>query len=401
MDRVILHSDLNNFYASVECFLNPELKDKFVAVCGSVEDRHGIVLAKNQAAKSKGVKTAETVWQARKKCPQLVTVSPHFDKYREFSHRVREIYKEYTDLIEPFGMDECWLDVTGSRLLFGDGKTIAEEIRRRVREEIGLTVSVGVSFNKVFAKLGSDLKKPDAVTVISRENFKELVRPLPADSMIGVGKSTGTKLKTFGIYTIGNLADAPLDFLKHHFGKNGELIWRYANGLDTSEVAHVDFNEPVKSIGHGVTLTEDLKTEEEVRKVVLYLCASIEKSLRKKEMLAISAAIGVKDSELEKHEYQTPLNFPTHSAHEIASQVFALFRQKYRWRRNIRAITVRTVKLTDSASGVQVSFFDGNEKHKKAENAAYEIEKKFGSGTVTYASLIGDMKLPYKSNKSE
>ncbi len=401
MERVILHSDLNNFYASVECFLNPDLKSKYVAVCGSVEDRHGIVLAKNQAAKAMGVKTAETVWQAKKKCPQLVCVSPHFEIYRKFSEKVKNIYKDYTDLIEPFGLDECWLDVTKSRLLFGDGKTIAEKIRKRVKVETGLTVSVGVSFNKVFAKLGSDLKKPDAVTVISKENYGTLVRPLPADSMIGVGKSTGEKLKKFGIYTIGNLADTPLDFLKQHFGKNGELIWQYANGYDSSEVSHKDYREPVKSIGHGVTLKNDITDAREVKKVIFYLCNSVEKSLREKGLLASSVALCVKDSNLEKHEYRITLDFPTHSAHELTAHLFELFTQRHNPSKKVRALTVRTVNLVNQSDDIQMNFFESNEKREKAENAAYEIEKRFGKNSITYAGLLKNSNLPGSKDESE
>ena len=244
MDRVILHSDLNNFYASVECMLHPELKERCIAVCGSKENRHGIVLAKNEKAKKFGVKTAETIWQAKAKCPSLEIVSPHFEEYRKYSRMVREIYGEYTDLIEPFGLDECWLDVTGSRMLFGDGVTIANEIRNRVREEIGLTVSVGVSFNKVFAKLGRDLKKPDAVTEISRDNFRSKIWHLPANSIIGVGGSTYSRLTELGIKTIGDIAQAPCDFFETRFGKHGVALWQYANGLDTSEVAHKDYRSP-------------------------------------------------------------------------------------------------------------------------------------------------------------
>lgn len=380
--------------------LNPELKTQCVAVCGSKEDRHGIVLAKNQKAKEMGVKTAEAIWQAQAKCPGLVVVSPHFDEYRKYSKIVKDIYRRYTDLIEPFGLDECWLDVTGSRMLFGSGVEIAERIRKEVKEEVGLTVSVGVSFNKVFAKLGSDLKKPDAVTEISRENFKNLVHPLPVNSIIGVGKATSDKLKKFGITTLGGLADTPLNFLDYHFGKNGKLLWKYANGDDDSEVAHIDLKQDVKSIGHGITLTEDLKENEEVWRVMFHLSRDIETSLREKELLAASAAIGIKDSGLETREYQIPLKKPTASAYEIAVQVFALFKSKYAWKRNIRAVTVRVIKLCDKDGNYQIGFFDENEKRDKVEDAAYEIEKRFGKNALTYASLMGDMKLPgSKKNK--
>lgn len=401
-DRVILHSDLNNFYASVECMLHPELRGRCVAVCGSEEDRHGIVLAKNQEAKAMGVKTAETIWQARIKCPGLLVVSPHFDEYKKYSNIVRNIYRRYTDMIEPFGLDECWLDVTGSRMLFGSGIEIAEKIRRDVKEETGLTVSVGVSFNKVFAKLGSDLKKPDAVTVISRENFKNIVFPLSVDSIIGVGKATGQKLKKFGITTVGELADTPIDFLNYHFGKHGIALWKYANGEDNSPVTHEDFEQEVKSIGHGLTLTEDLTNNEEVWKVMFHLSRDIETSLREKDLAAASVTISVKDSFLETKEYQTPLKKPSVSAYDIAAHAFALFKNKYTWKRNVRSVTVRVIKLCDKDANCQLDFFEkDNIKREKAEDAAYEIEKRFGRNALTYASLMGDMKLPKNlKNKS-
>lgn len=401
-DRVILHSDLNNFYASVECMLHPELQGKCVAVCGSEEDRHGIVLAKNQEAKAMGVKTAETIWQARIKCPGLVVVSPHFDEYKKYSHIVRNIYKRYTDMIEPFGLDECWLDVTGSRMLFGSGEEIAQKIRQEVKKETGLTVSVGVSFNKVFAKLGSDLKKPDAVTVISRDNFKNIVFPLSVDSIIGVGKATNQKLKKFGITTIGELANTPLDFLNYHFGKHGASLWKYANGKDDSPVTHADFEQEVKSIGHGLTLTEDLTNNEEVWKVMFHLSRDIEASLREKELAAASVAISVKDSFLETKEYQTPLKNPTVSAYDIAAHAFTLFKNKYTWKRNVRSVTVRVIKLCDKDANCQLDFFEkDNTKREKVEDAAYEIEKRFGRNALTYGSLMGDMKLPKNlKNKS-
>lgn len=405
MDRVILHSDLNNFYASVECMLHPELKGKCVAVCGSEENRHGIVLAKNEAAKKFGVKTAETIWQAKKKCPDLVTVPPHFEEYRKYSLMVREIYKQYTDLIEPFGMDECWLDVTGSRLLFGDGVTIAEKIRREVKEKTGLTVSVGVSFNKIFAKLGSDMKKPDAVTEISKDNFKQKVWPLPAGDIVGVGKATLARLNALGIKTIGDMANAPSEFFENRFGKMGVYLWKNANGLDDSPVCHQDYKASAKSIGHGRTLKEDLVNNEEVWKVIYHLSRELEKSLRHKDVLASTCSITIKDEDLGVKEHQIPLKNPTHSAYDIAKALFALFKQKYTWHKNVRALTVRAVKLSGEDEEEQISFFEQeevkDEKREKAEKAAFDLETRFGSGAVTFGSLMNNDKLPAKGHEEE
>ncbi len=397
MDRVILHSDLNNFYASVECMLHPELKDKCIAVCGSEENRHGIVLAKNEKAKKYGVKTAETIWQAKAKCPDLTIVSPHFSEYSRYSKLVREIYAKYTDLIEPFGLDECWLDVTASGMLFGDGLTIANLIREEVKSRLGLTVSVGVSFNKVFAKLGSDLKKPDAVTQISKEDFRDKIWHLPAESMIGVGGSTCAKLRELGIKTIGDIAGTSCDFLKLKFGKHGTALWQYANGLDNSPVMHKDYRAPAKSVGHGITLKTDLVNNDEVWRVIFHLSHEVERSLRGGNMKTDRVSIGVKTTDLGVKEYQTSLRRPTQSAHEIAESLFDLFRQRHNWSKNVRALTVRAVKITSDDEDAQLDFFsmeDTGEKREKIEKAAFELENRFGRGTVTFGSLMHNDKIP-------
>ena len=261
---------MNNFYASVECMLNPELKNKPVAVCGSVEERHGIVLAKNYAAKAFGVSTGEAIWQAKQKCQNLVIVEPHYEQYMKFSKLARGIYGRYTDQIEPYGMDECWLDVTGSGCM-GTGFEIADEIRRTVKFELGLTISAGVSFNKIFAKLGSDMKKPDAITCIEADSFQEKIWCLPASDLLGVGRATEKVLSGYGIHTIGELAATSDDFLKCRLGKNGLAIKKYANGLDDSPVMRSDYVSPVKSIGHGITTMQDLENNAEVWCVMLEL----------------------------------------------------------------------------------------------------------------------------------
>ena len=258
-DRVILHCDLNCFYASVELLDYPALQNVPVAVCGDPKSRHGIILAKNEPAKQLGVKTAETIWQAKQKAPGLVTLPPHHDLYAKYSRRVNEIYGQYTDLVEPFGIDESWLDITGSMHLFGgDPKTVADMIRNRIREELGLTISVGVSFNKVFAKLGSDYKKTDATTVITRENWREIVRPLPVSDMLGVGKAAKKLLHQYGIDTLGQLADQERELLETLMGKLGGQLHDYANGLDNSPVRPQHIHEPVKAVGNGTTFPKNL-----------------------------------------------------------------------------------------------------------------------------------------------
>jgi len=260
MGRTILHCDMNNFYASVECMLNMKLKDKPVAVGGDVENRHGIILAKNYHAKKYGIQTGEALWQAQQKCRDLIIVPPHYEEYLKYSKLAREIYAQYTDQIEPYGMDECWLDVSGSRNISGSGEEIANKLRKQMYFELGLTISVGVSFNKIFAKLGSDMKKPDATTVIPEDTFREKIWHLPASDMLGVGRATEKVLNSYCINTIGDLAHAPRELLKRRLGKCGEMIIDYANGLDHSRVAPFDYELPIKSVGHGITTKEDLES---------------------------------------------------------------------------------------------------------------------------------------------
>ena len=329
--RAILHSDMNSFYASVEMMLDPSLRGKAVAVCGSVEDRHGIVLAKSDLAKRAGVKTGMVCWEARQRCPNLVVVPPQYDEYIKYSRLAHEIYYRYTDMVEPFGMDECWLDVTASRYQCGTGREIAEQIRAATREELGLTVSVGVSFNKIFAKLGSDLKKPDAVTEITPENFRDKVWPLDASEMIYVGRATEAKLAKYGIYTIGQVAATPPELLRSWFGVNGLALWRYANGTDQSRVMHKDFVSPVKSVGHGITCTADLENEEEVFKVMLELSQDVGHRLRVHGLTARGVQLWIRANDLSGMQCQCKLPFRTQLPSELTAAGFKLFQERYHW----------------------------------------------------------------------
>lgn len=281
MDKVILHSDLNNFYASVECAVCPELRGKPLIVAGSKEKRHGIVLAKNEIAKSHGIKTGDTIWQAKQKCPALVVVPPHFDLYMSYSEQISELYTEFTDLVEPFGPDECWLDVTGSMHLFGDGKQIADKIRAEIKNRFALTASVGVSFNKVFAKMGSDIKKPDATTVIDRDNFRSIIWKLPVSDMLMVGKKTAEKLDGLNIHTVGDLANADSGALTKLLGVNGMSIYKSARGEDTTPVRKYHLSREIKSVGHGMTAVKDITNEEDARTLILYLSDLIAARMRK------------------------------------------------------------------------------------------------------------------------
>ena len=403
MDRIILHSDLNNFFASVECAENPEYRDKFIAVCGKEDDRHGIVLAKNQRAKLCGVKTGDTIREAKLKCPELLCVLPHFEKYSELSKRVRKIYCDYTDEVEAFGMDECWLDVTRSTLLFGSGRTIAEEIRERVKRETGLTVSVGVSFNKVFAKLGSDMKKPDAVTEIGRGDFREKIWPLPAAALLGVGRSSEKVLSRHGIHTIGDIAAVPREYMEKWLGKCGASLHDFASGNDFSRVAPAKYVPVAQSVSRGVTCRAPLNDCDEVSRIVLYLSEHVSTELRRTKCVALGIGVTVKDESLRSVDFTTRLSRPTRSHRLIFEGVMTLFRENYIWRESVRALTVRTFELQSDTEPIVLDFFTDavkEEKYERKEACADSIRSRFGKNSVFPASLIGDIKLPSILNKS-
>ncbi len=300
MDRVILHVDMNNFFASVECADRPELWSKPVAVAGDVQARHGIILAKNQVAKGFGVQTGESIAQARSKCPGLVLLPPHMDRYQQISDKARGIYARYTDRVESFGIDECWLDVTGNGRLWGQdyGYVIAEEIRQRVKAELGVTVSVGVSFNKIFAKMGSDYKKPDAVTVITRQNFRELLWGLPVGDLIFVGRSSVQRLWYMQIRTVGDLARADPAQLERAMGKNGLQIWQFANGMDGSPVLQDGEGYPIKSIGNSTTTPVDMVTRRDAEIVLAQLCQSVATRLRTVDMRCTTVKLALRSTDL-------------------------------------------------------------------------------------------------------
>ena len=396
-ERAILHSDLNAFYASVEMMLDPSLRGKAVAVCGSTEDRHGIVLAKSDLAKKAGVKTGMVNWEARQLCRDLIVVPTQYDQYLKYSKLTQSIYQRYTDMIEPFGMDECWLDVTGSQAMCGDAMTIAESIRRSVREELGLTVSIGVSFNKIFAKLGSDLKKPDAITQIQRSDFQKKIWPLNCSEMIYCGRATTAKLAKYGIHTIGEVAATDPAFLKRLLGVNGVALWNYANGTDTSRVMHKDFVSPVKSIGHGITCVADLEDEEEVHRVILALSQDIGHRLRVHELSARGVQIFVRGNDLLGSQFQCKLPFTTQLPSEIASAAFRVFQERYRWGSKVRAVTVRAIDLVPQNSPNQLSIFVDAEKldrRERLQDAIEDLRGRFGKHSITYATLLGDLKMP-------
>lgn len=399
-ERTILHSDMNCFYASVEMMLDPSLRGKAVAVCGSTENRHGIVLAKSELAKKAGVKTGMVNWEARQRCPDLIMVKPQYEQYLKYSELARNIYQRYTDQVEPYGMDECWLDVGGSRSVCGSGMEIAENIRQTVKEELGLTVSIGVSFNKIFAKLGSDMKKPDAITEIRKDEFKEKIWSLPASDLLFVGRATTAKLEKYDITTIGGIANADPQFLKRLLGVNGLALWRSAAGLDDSPVMHKDFVSPIKSVGHGITCTADLKNEDEVWKVMLELSQDIGHRLRIHKLKASGVQISIRSNDLGFRQYQAPLTLATQSPSVIAHKAIQIFRDNYRWIMPVRAVTVRAINLRPKNEPEQIDLFTDMrqlERLDRLDDCIEDIRRRFGKRAVFQACLLGDLKMPFDS----
>lgn len=388
-ERVILHCDLNNFFASVSLLFNPTLRSVPVAVCGDKEQRHGIVLAKNEAAKRCGVKTAEAIFEARAKCPELVILPPMMDKYKEYSEKAHRIYEEYTDMIESFGIDECWLDVTGSRLLFGSGEEIADKIRREIKQKLGITVSVGVSFNKVFAKLGSDMKKPDGITVISRENFREKIWRLPISDLLFVGRKTTDRLRSCGICTIGDAAVCSDEMLERLLGKNGLELKRYALGEDNSPVSRQHEKATPKSIGRSVTRQQDFKTPDEIWGMFLSLAREISDSLREQGLYAGGVQVHIRNAALSVKEFSRSYPDSVNGAKIIAERGMELLNEHFGFTEPLRSVGLRAINLRGYQTAIQEDIFGDSEKREteeKIESSIYELRKKFGSTSITRAA---------------
>ena len=331
MEQKILHIDMNKFYATVEQMLNPSLKGKAIAVCGSTEERHGIVLTASAEAKAMGVKTGMANWEARRACPGLIVVPPQYDQYCKYSQLARNIYKRYSDRVESYGMDEYWADITPLCKSFDKAAEIADEIRLAIREELGLTVSIGVSFSKVLA---------DAVTLLAPCNWREHVWPLPVSDLLYVGSRTTRKLVGRGIVTIGDLANYPVDCLHQMLGKNGIMLWRFANGEDRSAVMPVNYERTVKSVSKGITCSRNLETPEQVWKVMLALSQDVGHQLRQYGLAARAVRIYIRESEIEYGlAKQGRIPYPTQSPMEIAQAARVQFLDNYRWNHPVRAVS--------------------------------------------------------------
>ena len=386
MERIIAHSDLNCFYASVEMLRNPRLREVPMAVCGSTEERHGIVLTANYPAKKKGVKTAMANWQARQCCPDLHIVKPHMTDYIQFSGFVREIYSNYSDRIEAFGLDENWIDLTGCVSNFKQGESAVHEIRERVKRELGLSVSIGLSDNKIFAKLGSDMKKPDACTIIPRSNFKELIWPLPVSDLLYVGPATTKKLVHCGIYTIGDLAKSDPDMLKRSLGKVGYVLYAYANGEDRSTVSNIEYEAPIKSIGNSSTAPRDLVCDQDVKIMLYALSESVGARLMEQGFYASTVEFSYVGTNLTfSHTRQSKLERPTNISGEIADAAFALFKKNYsHWPAPLRKVGVRATGLVSENTPRQMSLFYDEQK----DHLMQELERTINGMRARYGNKI-------------
>ena len=406
-DRTILHVDMNCFYASCEMAYHPKLQGKPIAVCGDPERRSGIVLTASYPAKRMGVKTGMPLWEAQQHCRDIIFVPAHYDLYTRYSGYTREIFLRYSDQVEPFGLDEAWIDCTGSWQIHGDGPTIAKKISDTVKDELGITCSIGVSWNKTLAKLGSDYKKPDATTIISRDNFKKIVWPLPASDLLYVGSKTAAKLSNYAIHTIGDLAQTNPKFLQEKLGKVGVMLWQFANGMDSAPVAKYEYKDviaPIKSIGNSWTTPRDLLTDEDVWIVILLLAESVAARLRENHFRCRGVEVTLRDSSLFSFERQCKLQQPTMQEQEIAEAAYKLYKKNYRWGEHLRSIGVRAIDLRPETEPCQISFDCSAEKQEdleKLESAIDNVRGRFGYYALQRGVMYCDRALSHCDAKGD
>lgn len=403
-NRVILHSDINSCYASIEHLHHPELSGKPLAVGGDPEKRHGIVLTADYMAKKRGVKTGMALWQAKQVCPEITFISPRMDLYLRFSRMAHEICGEYTDLQEPYGIDESWLDVTNSCSLKGDGYQIAQEISNRMKKELGITVSVGVSFNKIFAKLGSDYKKPDAITTMYESEFRMKAWELPVSDLLYVGRSTNKKLESLGIRTIGGLAQMDEKILQSRLGKMGAVLWAFANGYDDSPVKRENTSAPIKSIGNSTTTPKELETDEDVKIMLYILSESVAARLRENGFRCRTVEISIRDNELYSFTRQCKLDNASNITGEIASMAYRLFKANHRWDKPIRSVGVRGADLVNDNYMEQLDLFcdfQMREKQMKMDVAVDDIRRRFGFYSIQRGLMYRDRALSAVNAKED
>ena len=393
--RTILHSDCNNFYASVECVFSPELRGKPIAVCGDPEERHGIVLAKSDAAKKCGIKTGEAVWTARQKCPGLIVIPPNGEKYVRFSHMMRDIYAEYRDQVEPFGLDESWLDITGNA---SDGIEIASQLRRRAKEELGITLSVGVSFNKIFAKLGSDMHKPDATRVITRENYREKIWPLPASDLLFIGRSTARALYSYGLNTIGDVARTNPDTLRRLFGKCGDTLHSYASGQDDLPVLTQQTADDIKSVGNSTTPAFDICDYADADRILYMLCDSVAQRMRKKEVRCRTVTLWLRDTALRSSTHQMKLLRPTDLSADLIRAGLHLLRESWAEERPLRSLGIQGGDLMEMQDGKQLCILPDPraQRHAILEKTVDQLHARFGAESLYRGILLQKTHAPHE-----
>ncbi|MGN1344901.1 MAG: DNA polymerase IV [Traorella sp.] len=395
-ERVILHCDINHCYAQIEEMKYPELRDVAMAIGGHEESRHGIILTKNDKAKEYHIKTGESLREAYQKCPHLLIIHPHYDDYLYYTEKVKDIYREYSDRVESFGLDEAWIDCSESVKLFGSGKKIAEIIQKRVLEEVGLTVSIGVSFNKIFAKLGSDMIKPCGLVEISQDNYKQKAWNLPASDLLYVGQATKIKLALFGIQTIGDLAQYDVEILKRNLGKIGEILWWFANGYDQSEVALSGSSEDIKSIGNGITTPKDITSFEEAKIVFYVLCESVASRAKEKGLAGKCLSIHLRNKELKSISRQHKFKKATNVTKEMMPIILSLLKKNYDFSMPLRSITLTLSSLVDESKEVQLSLFEDEKQHQKEYDLEVTIDKirsLYGFNSVKRCSMLVDEEL--------
>lgn len=406
-DRTILHVDMNCFYASCEMAYHPKLQGKPIAVCGDPERRSGIVLTASYPAKRMGVKTGMPLWEAQQHCRDIIFVPAHYDLYTRYSGYTREIFLRYSDQVEPFGLDEAWIDCTGSWQIHGDGPTIAKKMSDTVKDELGITCSIGVSWNKTLAKLGSDYKKPDATTIISRDNFKKIVWLLPASDLLYVGSKTAAKLSNYAIHTIGDLAQTNPKFLQEKLGKVGVMLWQFANGMDSAPVAKYEYKDviaPIKSIGNSWTTPRDLLTDEDVWIVILLLAESVAARLRENHFRCRGVEVTLRDSSLFSFERQCKLQQPTMQEQEIAEAAYKLYKKNYRWGEHLRSIGVRAIDLRPETEPCQICFDCSAEKQEdleKLESTIDNVRGRFGYYALQRGVMYCDRALSHCDAKGD
>ena len=394
MERIILHSDMNNFFASVECLHNPSLREKPMAVCGDPAARHGIVMAKNDLAKSRGVLTGESMFSAKKKCPELVTLKPNYPIYLECAKKARAIYSDYSQKIVPYGMDEAWIDLSGIVENIEQGTKIADEIRQRLHDEIGITASIGVSFNLIFSKLGSDYKKPNATTTFSKENYKQYIWKLPAFDLLFVGRSTRHKLYTHGIISIGDLAQADPFMLTNLLGKLGYMLWQFANGDDSGFNPETKGDEAIKSIGNTITPPRDMKTSDDVEILLYILSGTVASRLKRHNFKAQTICLMIKDSLFNTMTRQRKINIPTQNRMAIYNESLEIFKHAYNWTNPVRSISVRVDNLI-STTDEQLSLTAEIEPEldEKSKHIKELIEQRFGNVNIEKGAMLRDLEI--------